>query len=259
MSISLGKLARSLGIYRRRRLAGRLVFRPADLYAVWQEEHLAQLFELLHIDCVFDVGANRGQFAAMLRERVGYKGIIISFEPIPELAAKLREQAQADSDWHIEELAISTVDGHISFNVMEVSEFSSVGTPSHQDSALFRDLNSVKDSIEVKAETLSTAWSRLNQCHDFSHPFLKLDTQGLDVAIVAESTDVLRSFVALQSELAIKRLYNESVDFRQALEVYERCGFSPAMFLGMNPDHFPLLVEVDCLFVREDVLPDQLS
>lgn len=259
MSISLGKLARRLGIYRHRRLAGRLLFRPADLYAVWQEEHLARLFELLKVDCVFDVGANRGQFVTMLRERVGYQGLIFSFEPIPELAALLRESSQADPDWHIEELAISEDDGQTPFNVMEVSEFSSVGTPSHEDSGLFRSLNAVQESIVVPTETLATAWKRLQQQHGFSRPFLKLDTQGLDVSIVAASADMLRNFVAVQSELAIKRLYEESVDFRQALDVYERCGFSPAMFLGMNPDHFPLMVEADCLLVRNDLLPEELG
>lgn len=258
MSLSLGKLARRLGFFQRRRLLGRLVLRPEHLYSLWQEEHLARLFEHLGVDAVFDVGANRGQFADMLREQVAFKGPIFSFEPIPELAAQLRERARQDADWHIEELALTSADGSTAFNVMEVSEFSSVATPSHEESGLFRKLNAVHESIVVPAETLATAWTRLKKQHGFRRPFLKLDTQGFDVEIATASPATLHEFVALQSELALTRLYEEAVRFDAALQAYRQCGFVPAMFMAINPDHFPLMVETDCLLVREDLLPDQL-
>jgi SAM-dependent methyltransferase len=45
------------------------------------EQHLAALLPQLAINCVVDVGANTGQFGAMLR-RIGYAGRIVSFEPL---------------------------------------------------------------------------------------------------------------------------------------------------------------------------------
>ena len=57
-------------------------------------EHLKRVLERFSVDCVFDVGANDGQYATQLRKKVGYKGLIISFEPIPESAQIIREKSK---------------------------------------------------------------------------------------------------------------------------------------------------------------------
>ena len=243
-----------LGVYRHRRIAGRLVFHESALYDAWQEIHLLRLLEWLDVDCVFDVGAHHGEYAAMLRERVGFRGRIISFEPIPELARELRERSRRDPGWHIEELALSDRDGRELLNIMEASQFSSLGTPRHGDSPLFVEMNKISRTIEVDSTTLGASFSRLRQTYKFNRPFLKLDTQGADVAIVAAGRDVVGEFVGLQSELAVTKLYEQSVDFRDAISFYEQCGFSLCTFMPIDPSHFPQMFEIDCLMVRTDLL-----
>ena len=44
-------------------------------------KHLSNVLLSRNIDCIFDVGANSGQYGVFLRA-LGYKGHIISFEPI---------------------------------------------------------------------------------------------------------------------------------------------------------------------------------
>lgn len=45
-------------------------------------DHLKAVFRVYSIDTVLDVGANLGQFRSMLWEDVGFKGRIVSFEPV---------------------------------------------------------------------------------------------------------------------------------------------------------------------------------
>jgi FkbM family methyltransferase len=222
------------------------------LYKYCERDHLKRLLQHYQIDCVFDVGANDGQYATMLRKDVGFKGLIFSFEPNPAAAEHAMRQAQHDARWHVEQMAISVSDGVQSFNVMADSQFSSLSAPRHDESDLFRDWNKVNQTIEVKTETLTTAYRRLQALHGFNRPFLKMDTQGYDVEIVTHAGPALAEFLGLQSELAVKKLYENSVDFKKAIEVYESCGFELSAFVPNNGGHFPHLVETDCIMIRKD-------
>ncbi|ARP94991.1 FkbM family methyltransferase [Bordetella genomosp. 13] len=223
------------------------------LYAKWEQLQLKKLLDYLDVDCVFDIGANQGQYAEMLRKHAGFKGYIFSFEPNPHDAAILRKRAQHDDKWIISELAISNQDGTAQFNVMQSSQFSSLSTPNHEDVQLFTQMNAVSKTITVQTERLATTLRRLRTEHDFARPFLKMDTQGYDVNIVKGSPEAVREFVGLQSELAIAKLYADSVDFREAITEYERHGFTLSALVPNNAGHFPILVETDCIMVRSDL------
>lgn len=223
------------------------------LYEVYEHAHLTRLLHHLNVDCVFDIGANQGQYAEMLRKKTGFTGYIFSFEPNPSDASVARKRAHGDAKWIISEIAISEVDGTADFNVMRSSEFSSLSVPSHVDVQLFRGMNVVQQTITVNTERLETTLRRLQAQYGIKRPFLKMDTQGYDVKIVKASANIVREFVGLQSELAIAKLYTDSIDFRDAITVYERCGFSLSAFIPNNAGHFPRLIETDCVMVRSDL------
>jgi FkbM family methyltransferase len=228
-------------------------FRPERLHQQWEENHLRRLLAHYRVDCVFDVGANQGQYARMLR-KVGYRGLIVSFEPVPEIAAALRDRAAADGRWLVVQQALAGHDGEQTFNVMRGDQFSSLSNPRHDDVDLFRDRNQIVRSLAVTTSTLASAFERLRAELGFVRPFLKLDTQGYDTEIVRGSRSTMRHFVGLQSELAIVRLYESSIDFREALELYQECGFELSAFVPNNEGRFPRLIEVDCIMVRADLL-----
>jgi len=226
-----------------------------SLYKYWEQEHLKKMFSTYEVDCVFDVGANLGQYARMIRKETGFKGLIISFEPIPKAADILREKAKNDPNWIIVGHALSAEDGEQIFNIMHSSQFSSLSTPRHDEVDNFTKMNKVSESVTVKTETLASAFSRLKDEHNFKRPFLKLDTQGYDVEIIMASKDAVREFIGIQSELAIKKLYQHSMDFRETITSYQECGFTLSTFAPNNSGHFPILIETDCIMINNNLLP----
>lgn len=224
------------------------------LHTLPEKIYLSRLLPYLNIDCVFDVGANNGQYAQMLRKHAGYQGRIISFEPIPSAAEKIRKLALNDPLWTVEEIALDEFGGIGEFNVMESDQFSSLGTPNHESTQNFIEANRAIKVIPVRKETLEEAYIRLKNQYQFLRPFLKMDTQGFDVRIARGGKNIISHFLGLQSELAVQRLYQESVDFRQAISFYESLGFVLGSLVPNNGGGFPEMVEIDCIMVNKEML-----
>jgi FkbM family methyltransferase len=234
---------------------GAKIFRPENVGVAFEEVHLKRFFSYFQIDCVFDVGANAGQYAELLRHRAEFKGPIISFEPIPDMLQHLKHKAERDLNWHIEPVALSETAGNAIFNVMAGSQFSSLLPPKHDEYDLFTERNRVTQSIPVVTSTLKIEYLKYKKKLGFSRPFLKMDTQGSDVAIVQSAEEIINEFVGLQSELSIKRLYENSPYFHEAISFYQSKGFELSAFVPNNAGHFPYLVETDCIMFRTTALP----
>ena len=224
-------------------------------FAIGERLHLTRFLPHYRVDCVFDIGANEGQYARMLRRHTGYRGLIISFEPNPATAAIARNYARRDGNWIVEEIAVSRADGEQTFNVMAASQFSSLSKLRANDADVEQFLESgrVTKSFSVRTETLTTAYERLVAAHGFKRPFLKMDTQGYDVEIVRHAGPAIRHFVGLQSEMAFKKVYESSVDWREAIALYESLGFELSAIVANNGGQFPALVESDCIMNRREV------
>lgn len=233
-------------------VSGALVIPPHEVHLGPERMHLRRFFKHFGVDCVFDIGANAGQYAEMLREAVGFRGPIISYEPIPELAAQLQRRAAGDPGWHVEALALDREAGPALFNVMADSQFSSLRQPSQDQPGIFRADNLVRRQVPVLRTTLAREFARWQDRLHFRRPFLKMDTQGNDLAVVEGAGDALQSFVGLQSELAIRRLYEGAAGYAETIAGYEARGFELSALVPNNAGHFPLLVEIDCLMYRRD-------
>ncbi len=215
------------------------------------ERHLRQLLAFLDVDCVFDVGANDGGFARMLRGPCVYRGRIISFEPNPTVFLELARAAADDPLWDVEQLALGARAGPATFQAYDISTLASLRSLKDTPHAPARiGVREVAVEVERTDRYLRLARERLG----FRRPFRKMDTQGFDLEVARGAGEMLRDFVGLQSEVAFQTLYEDAPDYRSAIDFYEAAGFRLSRLVPIHELHFPTLVEMDAIMVRDDLI-----
>lgn len=213
-------------------------------------EHLRRVFEKQGVDCVFDVGANDGTYAQWLRSDVGYRGCVVSFEPIAAQVRALEQKAAGDPMWIVRDCALGAEEGSREFHVMESDVFSSFLKPADGQPGKYSDSNRVSRSIPVKVSTVAAAWREISVVHGVSRLYLKMDTQGFDLEVFAGAQDVLASIVALQSELAFRTIYEGGADAAAAMATFAAAGYRPSMLHPISFDEGLGMIEADGIFVR---------
>ena len=213
-------------------------------------EHLRALFQRLQIDCVLDVGANRGQFREFLRSFVDYRGRIISFEPIAEHVQFLRAAAATDPMWDICGFALGATETQMNLNVMEVDTFSSFLTPDNQGIAQFSHENVIDHVQPVEVRRLDAVLPRLRERFAFDNIYLKMDTQGFDLHVIEGAGAELRTVRALQTELALKKLYHDMPGYEDVLPVLTAHGFEISSVSVVSADACLRAIECDLVMVN---------
>lgn len=92
--------------------AGHRLFKPRVIFGLIDSLCKAD-------DVVIDIGANVGEYTFQLAQRVGPKGRIIAFEPVPYLAETVAKTARINRhDWvEVHQVAMSASDGTAEFSV----------------------------------------------------------------------------------------------------------------------------------------------
>lgn len=183
------------------------------------------------IDVVIDIGANEGQTYEGLRKS-GFKGRIVSVEPIPALQDRLQTMAAKDPLWDVlPPLAIGEKNGTSLLNVSHASDLSSTLTPS---SALMEALPKahITQQVEVSMKTLDTLLEDLHL--DGKKIFVKIDTQGNEMVILQNAPVALETITGLQVELSLFELYEGEVLYEDVLAYLQNKGFIPHMLIETN-------------------------
>ncbi|TQE21233.1 FkbM family methyltransferase [Streptomyces ipomoeae] len=215
-------------------------------------QHVAAMLETYGVNCVFDVGANAGQYGRRLRSH-GYTGRIVSFEPTEEAFARLQRTAENDPDWQVHRMGLGREDTvaeiHTGWNSMN-----SLLSPSDYGRDRYRRFARTRtEQIEIRR--LDGLLDRAFDGIAFPRPYLKMDTQGYDLEVFAGAGKHVDDFVGLQSEVAALQLYEGSPTMGEALAEYEASGFR---ITGMYPvTRDPAtghVVEFDCVMMRGDAV-----
>ncbi|MEH2523521.1 MULTISPECIES: FkbM family methyltransferase [unclassified Bradyrhizobium] len=209
---------------------------------------LMQFLKSRSVNLVLDVGANEGQFAQELRLR-GYKGKIVSFEPVAEVFGRLQQNCASDKNWHCRNMALGDFTGTIEINVSKNTAMSSIAdqTDIGRNSIYETDVIRI-DTVQIV--TLDTIFSEFTD----NRVFLKVDTQGFEQNVLKGGRNSVPRLLGVQLELPLVHLYQETWNFDEALRFMREAGFTlsqmrPVTYYSEDPVS---LLEVDCVFRRTD-------
>ena len=215
---------------------------------------LAHLFDLLRIDTVLDVGANEGGYRRFLREHAGYRGRIVSFEPVSTAYAALAHDASADQAWRGRQMALGDCDGSREINICTRSTMSSF---LRRDSETLRrdgynHLLRITDVVRQETVQVRRLDSILDSVVDGpgARIFLKCDTQGFDLQVMAGAVASFRSILVLQIELSFKPIYEGAPAYDEALARLREYGFDVAGIYPVRRDELMRMVNFDCVLVN---------
>jgi FkbM family methyltransferase len=169
--------------------------------------------EIEHIQtkplCLLDVGASGGTDSKWYK----YTGKIVSilFEPDPREYERLKKQNSTDVV--VLNTALSDHKGEVDFHLCQKQEVSSILVPDRQivdkfpDSARFEILKTVK----VPVDTID---NQLQARHIADVDFIKIDTQGHELAILKGASNALKSAIGLEVEVEFLPIYENQPVFR---------------------------------------------
>ncbi|MGM9506792.1 FkbM family methyltransferase [Larkinella sp. GY13] len=211
-----------------------------------EKQHL-KLLNKYEINLVFDIGANVGQFVQKLRKN-GYRGRVVSFEPLPDAFQELKRKADRDPGWTAVHMAVGDTIGETQINVAKNSYSSSIleMLPSHLDSA---PQSTYSHKINV---TLQTVDAFIEQyLIQNSQLYVKIDTQGYEKKVFDGCLKSLNKISGFQMELSLIHLYQGETLMHEMVEILREHGFK-LMMLDNGHHHHETgeLLQVDGFFFR---------
>jgi len=207
----------------------------------------ARLLKDYRIDLVLDVGANTGQYARQLRE-LGYKGRIVSFEPLSSAVAELRRAAAYDANWQVRNHACGAENGKREIRVAANNQSSSFLPMKAEHLDAFPDSCYIGTEV-VEIKRLDTIFEEV--AGPEAKIWLKLDVQGFEAAVVEGSSGCLERIRAIQAEVSLQAMYEGETTLIDFLPLMTQKGF---LLVGLetylsDPSTSHLL-QVECIFRR---------
>lgn len=212
------------------------------------EQRLVRLLHRRGIEEVLDIGANTGQFAEELRT-IGFRGRIVSVEPIPPAFERLRSRARADGRWSAVQAAVGSSAGRVTLNISANSVSSSV-LPMLSTHTAAAPGSAYTHSLDVNCTTIDDIVEQHGL--DPRRMLLKLDVQGYEKPALEGARRTLEAIAAIHIELSLVPLYEDQVLFQEMVAMLgdfglRLWGLSPVFF----DDSCERLLQVDGLLVRD--------
>ena len=211
---------------------------------------LSELFRRHKIECLLDVGANTGQYVRFLRQFVGYKGRVISFEPVSHCYKSLSDNAEFDPMWNTHQFALGRESSMQRINVMKSDQFSSFLQPTHKYLPSLQNLNTIDHTEEITVRSLDEVLPEMKLDGIETPIYLKLDTQGYDMEVIAGASNSLPHICALQTEVSVLNLYEGMPSIEHVIPTMRDLEFDLVGMFPVNHDRDLRVIEYDAVFIN---------
>jgi FkbM family methyltransferase len=212
-----------------------------------QSARRARLLAWLQVDLVVDVGANAGQYGQTLRD-AGYRGPVVSFEPLTGAFEELSAKAAADQDWSCRNVGLGRRTEVRAVNVAMDPVCSSFLPAASGADELDPGTRCIgQETVEVRR--LDDLWPEFADGSD--RAYLKADVQGYELAVVEGAASILGSIQAIELELSLVRLYR-GAPLADALiaRLADRGFFLAAVECIHDEPNTGQMLQLDAVFVR---------
>jgi FkbM family methyltransferase len=200
------------------------------------------------VDLVVDVGANGGAFGRSVR-MWGYSGPLVSFEPVTEAHRRLAAVAAADGRWVAHRFALGAEDGTVTINVAgNDAESSSVlgMLRTHREAAPQATYIATEEVQQRTLDGLS-----LELLDGVESPFLKVDVQGYERAVLEGAQHSLSRYSGVALELSFAPLYDGGMLYDEAFDRMREAGLAPVYIEPIFVDpRTGRMLQADALFMR---------
>jgi FkbM family methyltransferase len=200
------------------------------------------------INTILDVGANAGQYSMAIR-KAGFRGRIISFEPLSEAYRELKINCSRDKNWDSFNYALGDDNSFSSINVSGHSPSSSFlpMTDTHREvapgSGYIRE-----EQIEIK--TLDSVFNSLGLTG--TNVFLKVDTQGYEKKVLDGAVSSLGKIKGIQLELSATKLYEGEENYYSICSFLESRNFRLVRIIpGFSDKVSGEMLQFDAVFFRK--------
>ncbi len=209
---------------------------------------LQSILDGLGVTLVFDVGANVGQYAKGLR-RHGYRGRIVSFEPVAGAHAKLAEAAGADPKWiAAPRTAVGGGTDIVAINISNRTDMSSALAITEEALRALPKSFTVgrEEAPQVRLDAVFGAYAGAGEA-----AFLKVDTQGYERRVLEGAAGVMDRLSGVQLELSLRPLYAGEAGYLELADLLATAGFEPVLILpGYFSKRLGRQLQIDMVFAR---------
>lgn len=209
----------------------------------------AKLVISANIDLILDIGANVGQYAQEMRS-LGYRGRIVSFEPLSECYRELATKAAKDDAWEAHNIALGAESGLQKINQAQKTVRSSFLEMTEERFALAP--NTTRNEY-VGTETVSVA--TLDEIFDdvkggANKIMLKMDVQGYEQHVLEGALTSLKKITLVQTEVSLVPMYADEMKLRDFPRYMDERGFDLALVEpGFCNQATGRQLQVDCVFI----------